>query len=69
MFTIFHEGFLGPKLSVLTKFHLIAYHLAPKSLASRNYCSYLVFNKPQVNWLPLFTDDATKPQFFMSMIF
>jgi hypothetical protein len=25
-FTVFSEGFLGPSLSVLTEFHVIAFH-------------------------------------------
>ncbi len=38
------KGFLGPKLLVLTKFHLVSSHFGPKSFASWNYRSYLIHN-------------------------
>jgi len=37
----FNEGFLSPKLSVLTEFHLILSHLWPNFFASHKYHSYL----------------------------
>ncbi len=40
-FTVFGKNFLGPTLSVLTKFHLISFRLWTKSFASHEYCSYL----------------------------
>ncbi len=41
---VFHESFLGNKLLVLMKFRLILSRLWPKSFASQNYRSYLVFD-------------------------
>ncbi len=39
---VFHKGFLGHKLLVLTKFHLVLSHLWPKYFASQLYPSYLL---------------------------
>ncbi len=39
---VFHEGFLGHKLSVLMKFQLVLSHLWPKSFASQKYRSYVI---------------------------
>ncbi len=43
-FTVFHEVFLGLKLSVFTKFRTILSCLWPKSDASHEYCRYLPWN-------------------------
>ncbi len=47
-FTVFHKGFLGHKLLVLAKFHLVLSSLWPKSFALRQYHSYLVFEVTRV---------------------
>ncbi len=41
-FMVFHKGFLGHKLLVFMKFHIILSHLWLKYFASQKYCSYLL---------------------------
>ncbi len=62
-FTVIHEGFLGPKLSVWMKFHLVLSHLGPKSFASRNYCSILMQNDviPSVSMLNVAIPSVVMP--------
>ncbi len=42
--TEFNEVFLGPKLLVFMKFHLVSFRLWPKSFASHKYRSYLLWS-------------------------
>jgi hypothetical protein len=40
---VFGKTFLDVSLSVLTKFHLISFHLGPKSFSSHEFPSYLAY--------------------------